>query len=380
MRILFTGGGTGGHFYPIIAIAEEINEISKNNRLLQPELFYMSTSMYDENLLFENNISFEKISAGKIRLQRSASNIVLNLMGVLSTFLGVMTAIWRLFVIYPDVVFGKGAYVSFPALFAARLLRIPVVIHESDTIPGKVNKWAGKFAKRIAISYPESIEYFDKHKTAYTGCPIRKEVQEALSTGSHEYFEFRPEIKTIFVIGGSQGSRFINEVILNTLPELIKKYQVVHQVGESNIDVVEKTRNVVIPDTDPNKNRYKPYPYLNIVNLRRAAGVSDLIISRGGSTIFEIALWGRPSIIVPIPEETSHDQRSNAYEYARTGAAIVIEERNLAPGVLLSEIDRILSNESEKERMKQAALAFGKKDAAKLIAEEIIAIALEHEK
>ncbi len=380
MRILFTGGGTGGHFYPIIAVAEEINEIAKNNRLIMPELYYMSTSMYDENLLFENSITFEKISAGKIRRYLSFSNIILNSLDLISTFWGVTKAIWRLFVIYPDVVFGKGAYVSFPALFAARLLRIPVVIHESDTTPGKVNKWAGKFARRIAVSYPETVEYFDKSKVAYTGCPIRKEVAEALIAGSHEYFNFNKDVPSLFIIGGSQGSRFINDVILNTLPDLIKKYQVVHQVGDRNFDVVEKTRKVVITDTDPNKDRYKSFAYLNTVNLRRAAGVADLIISRGGSTIFEIALWGKPSIIVPIPEETSHDQRSNAYAYARTGAAIVIEEKNLAPHVLLSEVERILSNKDEQNKMKQAAASFARKDSAKLIAEEIIAIALEHEK
>src|SRR3989344_2715508 len=129
MRILFTGGGTGGHFYPIIAIAEEINQIIKDNRLLRPEIYYMSTAPYNEGLLFENNIFFEKVTAGKIRRKISPLNLVFNFIDLFKIALGSLGALWRIFIIYPDVVFGKGGYASFPALLAARILRIPVIIH-----------------------------------------------------------------------------------------------------------------------------------------------------------------------------------------------------------------------------------------------------------
>lgn len=379
MKILLTGGGTGGHFYPVIAIAQELNEISKENRLLRPELFYMSTQPYNEGLLFENNIIFEKVSAGKIRGKKSFLNIISNFFDLFKTFSGVLTALWRVFIIYPDVVFGKGGYASFPALFAARLLMIPVVIHESDSVPGKVNIWAGKFARRIAISYPEASKFFLKDKTAYTGNPVRREVQEPLTAGSYEFFDFNKDIQTVLILGGSQGAKFINEVVLNTLPELVSKYQVIHQTGKNNIKVMEETRDVVLQGNQY-KDRYKPLPYLDVLNLRRSAGIADIVISRAGSTIFEIALWGKPSIIIPIPEPTSHDQRTNAYSYARSGSAIVIEEKNLASGVLLSEIDRILQNPAEKEKMRESALAFARSDSARLIAQEITSIALEHEK
>ncbi len=380
MKILLTGGGSGGHFYPIIAIAEEINAISKENRLLAPELFYMSTEAYNEGLLFEKNISFEKVSAGKLRRKVGVLNIFLNFFGLFQTAVGVIKALWRMFVIYPDVVFGKGGYASFPAIFAARLLLIPVIIHESDNEPGKVNAWAGKFARKIAISYPEAARFFPKDKTAYTGNPIRKEVLEAMpAKEAYELLQLDPSIQTVVIFGGSQGARFINEVIMDSLPQLVAKYQVVHQTGKKNIKVIEETRDVVLMD-NPNKSRYKPFDYLNILNLRATAGVADLIISRAGSAIFEIALWGKPSIIIPIPEPTSHDQRTNAYAYARSGAAIVVEEKNLASHVLISEIDLILNNPAEKEKMHLAALEFSRKDSAKLIAEEIISIALEHNK
>lgn len=379
MKILLTGGVTGGHFYPLIAVAQELNETAKENRLLKPELYFMSIDPYNESLLYENNITFVGISAGKIRRKMSPENIVLNFFDLFKTFFGVISAIWKMFMIYPDVVFGKGGYASFPALFAARILFIPVVIHESDSKPGRVNKWAGKFARKIAVSYPEAVSYFKSDKTAYTGNPIRKETQEALSSDSFDFFNFNSSLKTILVLGGSTGSVFLNESIMNVLHELVKKYQIIHQTGPNNIVVIQETAKVILQDS-PFKDRYKPFPYLNVVNLRRASGVADIIISRAGSTIFEIASWGKPSIIVPIPEPTSHDQRTNAYAYARTGGAIVIEEKNMAPGVLISEIDRILSNPSEISKMVNSAKAFARRDSAEVIAKEIMSIGLEHEK
>jgi UDP-N-acetylglucosamine--N-acetylmuramyl-(pentapeptide) pyrophosphoryl-undecaprenol N-acetylglucosamine transferase len=379
MKILLTGGGSGGHFYPIISVAEEINEVAKENRLLSPKLYYMSTDPYNEGLLFQNNITFVKTSAGKLRRSLSPGNIVLNFFDLWKTFFGVLGAVWKIFIIYPDVVFSKGGYASFPALLAARLLLIPVVIHESDSHPGRVNKWSAKFARKIAISYPDAAKYFKQEKTAYTGNPIRKEIEEPLTSESHEFWGFSKDVPTIFVIGGSSGSVFMNEIVIRSLPRLVERYQVIHQTGKNNIKVVEETRDVVLAG-NPHKDRYKPMAYLNVLELRRASGVADIVISRGGSTIFEIASWGRPSIIVPIPEKTSHDQRSNAFAYARSGAAIVIEEENLAEGVLLAEIERILTTPGEKERMAEAARAFSRRDSAKLIAEEIMSIALEHEK
>src|SRR3989338_1184984 len=366
MKILLTGGGTGGHLYPIIAIAEQLNEIAKENRLLKPELFYMSTEPYNEGLLFENNILFEKVTAGKIRGSKSFGNILLNFVDLFKIALGSLSALWRIFIIYPDVVFGKGGYTSFPALLAAKNLQITVVIHESDSVRGKVNLWAGKFAKKVAISYPEAVKYFKEEKTAYTGNPIRKEIQNPMTEGSHKLLGLSEGVPTIFITCGSQGSVTINTTVMDALVDLISKYQVVHQTGKANIKVIEETSSVVLSN-NPKKDRYKPIGYLNVLQLRAASGVADLVVSRGGSTIFEIAAWGKPSIIIPIPEPTSHDQRSNAYSYARSGAAIVIEEKNLASHVLVSEIERILENSAEKEKMSVAACAFARKDSAKLI-------------
>src|SRR3989344_1457245 len=173
MKILLTGGGSGGHFYPVIAVVEQIEKITLEQKYLPPSLYFMSPDPFDERTLFDHNIEFIKIPAGKMRLDSSAKNIF----DSFNTLIGVIKAIFKMFSIYPDVVFGKGAYASFPALLAARLLRIPVVIHESDSVPGRANRWAGKFADRIAVSYAEAAKYFPKELVALIGQPTREAIK-----------------------------------------------------------------------------------------------------------------------------------------------------------------------------------------------------------
>ncbi|MDB5194080.1 MAG: UDP-N-acetylglucosamine--N-acetylmuramyl-(pentapeptide) pyrophosphoryl-UDP N-acetylglucosamine [Parcubacteria group bacterium] len=374
MRILFTGGGTGGHFYPIIAIAEEVNSLVKEKRLLAPELYYMSPTPYNEGVLFEHDIIYKKNSAGKLRRYFS----VLNFFDLFRTAWGVFVSVVQVWRLYPDVVFGKGGYASFPALLAARILRIPVVIHESDTVPGRVNAWAGKFATRIAVSYAEAAAYFPKDRVALTGQPVRRDIAAPISDGAREYLKLEPNLPVILILGGSQGSGIINDIVIEGLNELVEKYEIIHQVGEKNIAEVESTSRAVLASST-HKDRYKPFDYLNALAMRMAAGVASVVVSRAGSTIFEIASWDVPSIIVPISEKVSHDQRSNAFAYARAGAGEVIEEENLTSHVLSAEIERLVTNQGAREAMKTAAKAFYKPDAAKLVAEEIVKIALSHE-
>ena len=375
MKILLTGGGTGGHFYPVIAVAESLRKIAKEQKLIDATIYFMAPAQYDERALFENGVIFERSYAGKVRRYFSLWNVT----DLFKTAIGVIKAIVRVWQIYPDVVFGKGGYVSFPVLVAARILGIPVVIHESDSHPGRVNLWAGKFARRIAISYKQAAAYFPKDKVAFTGNPVRKEVLESISEGARAYLKLDEDVPTILILGGSQGSQKINEALIDILPELVKKYYIVHQTGKDNLDEVSHTAEVIL-DKSIHMSRYKPFAYLNNLALRMAAGVSSVIVSRAGSTIFEIALWKVPSIIIPIPQEISHDQTANAFAYAESGACSVIEEVNLTPHVLESEIDRIIEKPEVAEAMRRGAESFAHKDAADKIAKEIIKIALEHNK
>ncbi|MEI6296165.1 MAG: UDP-N-acetylglucosamine--N-acetylmuramyl-(pentapeptide) pyrophosphoryl-undecaprenol N-acetylglucosamine transferase [bacterium] len=377
MKILFSGGGTGGHFYPIIAVAESINKITEQEKLVGVELYFMSDSPYDERLLFENKITFKKALAGKLRKYFSFRNYFID---PFKTFWGIITATWKLFWIYPDVVFGKGGYASFPGLCAARILRIPIFLHESDSIPGRVNLIVSKWGvvKRIAVSYPEALNYFPENKTAVTGNPIRKELLTPITKGSHEYFGLDKKLPIIFITGGSQGAMNINNVIVDSLEELTKNYQIIHHTGKDNFNDISGRASFVL-EKNEFKNRYKPIAHLNESALKMAAGCSSVVISRAGSTIFEIACWGLPSIIIPIPEEISRDQRKNAFAYARVSGATVLEERNLNSTILISELNRIINNPNIQEEMKKGALKFSSKDAADKIATEIIKISLEHE-
>jgi len=376
MKIVLTGGGSGGHFYPLIAVAEEINTIVDERNLVKPELYYISNDPYNEMLLYQNEIEFKHVHAGKLRRYFSIKNAT----DFLRTLVGLPTAIKLLFRIYPDVVFSKGSYVSVPVVMAARLLRIPVFVHDSDAVPGRANLWAAKFAKRIGISYPDAAKYFSrKDKVAFVGNPIRREVRQVLTHDAHTYFSFVPETPTILVLGGSQGAEVINNTMLRTVGDLLNDYQVIHQVGSANIDAYTELLEVEIKD-HPHLSRYRIVASLNALELRTAAGAADIIVSRAGSSaIYEIATWQKPAILVPIPESVSRDQRENAYAYARAGGCEVIEQHNFTPHVLTGELKRIWEDEPLRARMVEGAKKFQRPDAAKVIAQEIIRMALEHE-
>ncbi len=376
MKIAFTGGGTGGHFYPIIAVAEKVNDIIDEENILGAKLYYISTEPYDRELLLENGLHFEKVKTGKRRTYFSLQNFS----DFFKTLFGTLGAIYMLFSIFPDVVFGKGGYASFPALFAARLLRIPVLIHESDAAPGRVNLWAGKFAKKVAVSYPEAAKYFPIKKTAWTGQPVRREIEhKADKAEAMKYFKLESSLPTVLVLGGSQGAEIINNTVLDALPRLIKSYQVIHQTGVLNYKSVTERAEVVLLRNE-GKTRYYPINFLNSFGMKMAAGAADIIVSRAGSTIFEIASWGVPSIIIPFAESNADHAIKNAFAYAREGAASVIEEANMTANILSSEIDRIVGDKEIWERMAKSAENFYKPDAALLIARELVDMALAHER
>lgn len=374
MKILLTGGGTGGHFYPLIAIAEKLIEVADKQKIIDLKLYYMSDSSYDKRLLFENKITFVQIPSGKMRTYFSIQNFF----DIFKTATGVFFGLISMFFIYPDVVISKGGYAAFPGVLAARLLRIPVIIHESDSYPGRLNVWTAKFAQEIAISWPETIEYLPKDKTALTGQPIRKEILKGDPNGAHEFFKLDPALPVILVLGGSQGAETINNIIVDILPELLSRYQVIHQTGINNIESV-LSRAKLLMENNPNMSRYNAIPYLNNLYTRMAAGCANLVISRAGSAIFEIASWGIPSIIIPITNSNGNHQRKNAYNYARIGGCEVVEESNLSSHLLVSEIDKLFSSPERLTQMKNNALAFSSPTAAEKIAESAIKIAETHE-
>lgn len=374
MKILLTGGGTGGHFYPLIAIAEKLNELSDRQKIIDLRLYFMSDAPYDKRMLFENKITFVYISAGKMRTYFS----IRNFFDIFKTATGIFFGLLSMFFIYPDVVISKGGYAAFPAVLAAKLLRIPVIVHESDSFPGRLNVWTAKFAEHIAISWPETIEYLPREKTILTGQPIRKEILHGDPNGAFEFFKLNPNLPVILILGGSQGAEIINNIIVDILPVLLSRYQIIHQTGINNINDV-LSRSKLLMENDPNIERYAPTPYLNNLATRMAAGCANLVISRAGSYIFEIASWGIPSIIIPITNSNGDHQRKNAFNYARNGTCEVIEEGNLSSHLLVAEIDKLFSSKEKLAHMKENALAFASPNASEKIAQSALDIALTHE-
>ena len=373
MKIVFTGGGSGGHFYPIIAVSQELTRLLEKEEFINTQMYYISNAPYNEELLKQNHLIYKQNKTGKLRVYFSP----LNLFDAVFTFFATIRAVFLLFFIYPDVVFSKGAYPSFPITTAARLLGIPVIIHESDSVPGRANKIAGKFAKRVALSYSEAASYFSAEKIALTGNPIRQELLDVPKVNAREMFGLIEDKPLIFITGGSQGAQLLNDVLIRVGPKILDTYQVIHQVGSQNFANFQATMDIILKN-HPYQNQYKIFPYLDTQQMSAIGQTANLIISRGGSSIFEIAVWGVPSIIVPISKTNGDHQRKNAYAYARTGACSVIDENNLTPNLFLSEIDRICNNEEVITRMKKGTKIFAKKDAALKIAIEILGVLKSH--
>lgn len=375
MKIVFTGGGTGGHFYPIIAVAEQVNQIIDHEKIIGAKLYYLSDDPYDKEVLFENSLTFEKVTSGKMRIYFSFRNFT----DIFKVIFGTIDAIYKLFTIYPDVVFGKGGYASFPTMLAARILRIPVIIHESDSAPGRVNAWAGKFARNIAVSFKEAASYFPVDKVAWTGQPIRSQIiNKAPHQNALEFFKFESNMPVILVLGGSQGAELINNTLLDAMPRLIEKAQIIHQTGINNFQNAKGRADVILRD-NPNKIRYIAKPFLNSLDMKMAAGAATLVVSRAGSTLFEIASWNLPSILIPFSYSNADHARKNAFNYARVGACSVIEEANMKGNIFASEIERILDNKEVANEMINNTKLFNKENAAMKIARVLVDTALSHE-
>ncbi|MFM2381685.1 MAG: hypothetical protein RLZZ76_452 [Candidatus Parcubacteria bacterium] len=366
-RIVLVGGGSGGHFYPLIAVAEQLRSAE------DVDLIYMGPNEYDPEVLRDTNIRFVSCPAGKQRKYRS----ILNFFDAFKVLGGIIVAVYKLYTLYPDVIFSKGGYTSVPITIAGFLLRIPIVIHESDTKPGSANKLASRFARYIAISFAETDSFFAKEKTALTGIPLRNSFTQTIANplGVLGLPSNKP---LLFITGGSGGAQRLNDLALESLDELLPAFTVLHQTGSANAQNVEASAASLITDSSLLES-YFVKGSLTGVEMNAAMTAAALIVSRAGSgTIFEIAQKGKPSIIVPIPEEVSHDQKTNAYTYARSGACSVIEEHNFTDGLLASEITRIIGDENLYRTMATSALNFRKESAARTIATTLIGVANEH--
>lgn len=368
-KVLLVGGGTGGHFYPLIALAEEFNTHPE-----RPELYYAGPDEYDAEALRNEGIHFMRISSGKQR--RYAS--VLNFLDFFRVIFGFFTALIKLYILYPDVVVSKGGYTSVPVVLAAGFFRIPIIVHESDSVVGRANKLGLRFAKHVVTSYEGIVLPHTNAQQYLLGVPLRAVLRGGPHTDAIQKLGIDPNRPVILVLGGSQGALRINELILSSLDELLPDFTIIHQTGTAHYENCLRSADVLI--TNPElRAHYKPFAFFDGALLNDAYFVASLVISRAGSTsIYEISSHGKPSIIIPISEHISHDQRSNAYAYARYKASIVMEEKNLTEHLLLAEINRIMQNGDVYTEMTEGARAFAKPNATAEIVNLITQVSKQH--
>lgn len=369
MKIVFTGGGTGGHIFPIIAICRELRRIHPKKDL---KFVYLGPKDEFGALLFsQEGIKVKTILAGKIRRYFGISSFFLNLIDIFFRIpLGILQAFLYLFFFAPDFIFSKGGYGSIPGVLTGWFLGIPVFLHESDVSPGMTNRFLSKLAIEIFVSFPRT-EYFSPKKMILVGNPIRRDILEGSRERAKELFRLSGEKPVVLILGGSQGAQRINDVILVILPEVLKEFELIHQAGSKNFKQVIKEAEVIVPDEL--KKFYHLHPFLKEEELKHAYAAADLIISRAGAgTIFEIAALRKSSILIPLPEAAQNHQLKNAYAFSQSGATIVIEEINLTPGFFSEKIKYLFSHPSEMEKMQNRAKDFSRPRAAKIIATYLI--------
>lgn len=367
MRILFAGGGTGGHFFPILALVRELKRIAQEERVVELELFYMSPDEFGYDAIEREGATAIKITAGKWRRYFSFKNFL----DIFRTAFGIWEALWNFFLVVPDVVFAKGGYGSLPAVAASVLFRIPLIIHESDAVPGAVNRFAARWAKRVAVSFVGAEAFFPAEKTALVGIPVRKTILGGRKEDARADMNVFSNLPVIGFIGGSQGAEKINTGVLSALSELTETFEVIHQTGEKHGDAVKKEADIILERG--RKERYHPVPFFDETGTRTFYSASDLIVSRAGATtIYEIATWAKPAILIPLRAAAQDHQKRNAYEYAAGGAARVLEEENLTPHLLFAEIRKLMADPERLRAMSAAAQKFSRIDAGETLSREIL--------
>lgn len=321
-KIIMTGGGTAGHVTPNIALMPTLRKAGY-------EISYIgSYKGIEKRLIEEQGIPYYGISSGKLRRYFDAKNFS----DPFKVMKGLAQAIGLLKKLKPDVVFSKGGFVSVPVVLAAKLCHIPAIIHESDITPGLANKLAIPGATKVCCNFPETLKYLPAEKAVYTGSPIRQELLSGNVAKGLNFCNLSSKSKPVLlIIGGSTGSKIINDSIRATLPQLLEKYIVIHLCGKDNLD-----------KTLQNTTDYIQFEYVG-KELADLFALSDLVISRAGANaICELLALRKPNILIPLSAAASRgDQILNAKSFQASGYSFVLEEENLSKESLMNALSTV---------------------------------------
>ena len=335
MRIILTGGGTGGHVVPQIAIIEELGD--------KHDLLYIgSRTGIEKKLISDIKVPYKGIFTGKLRRYFSLQNIL----DFFKVPIGVVQAFFIIKKFNPDIVFSKGGFVAFPVVYAASILKKKIIIHESDLIPGLANKMMAKYADKILITFKETREYFKSDhklskKVVVTGNPIRKSILKGSSEKGLKFTDFTKEKPVLLVMGGSQGAAKINDLVFDNLDKLLEITQIVHLCGKGKIKKIEK-------------KGYKQYEYLD-KNLKNVYKITDLVVSRAGAnSINEFLHLNLPSILIPLSLKASRgDQIKNAIAFEKGNGSITLLEEDASNDRFFELIKGLITNPDKLKKMSE---------------------------
>lgn len=358
MRVIICGGGTAGHIYPGLALAEEL----KSRKV---DILYVGSSNGIETKLVPSaGFSFKSINIKGFKRKISIGNLKTIYMAVASLF-----SSRKIIVDFkPDVVVGFGGYASGPIAILAGIMKIPLLIHEQNAVPGLTNKLLGRLAGIVAVSYPGSEVYFQKTRNIQlTGNPVRSIISKADRLKSMEEFGLDNKRKTILIFGGSRGARKINESVIEAYPLFrgCDDMQIIHITGDLDFEFVKE--KIFNQRQEEDKLIYKRYPYIE--NIGKAYSCSDLVVCRAGaSTIAEITNCGLPAILIPYPYSTDNHQEKNARILEQNNAGIIVLDKDLNGQLLFEEITRLFSSSFKLLEMKKNSKSLSNSKAAEMIA------------
>ena len=354
MKIIVSGGGTGGHIYPALSFINYLKTVEPDVSVL-----YIGTQKgLESKIVPENGIDFQTIDIQGFKRSLSPENFktVYKFLKSVSDAKKIIKAF------QPDIVIGTGGYVAGPVIYAAAKLKIQTIVHEQNSIPGVTNKFLSRYATRVALAFQEAGSFFPSKKTVFTGNPRAQEVADLTDT-RHVLSQYglKTDKKTIVIFGGSRGALKINTAVVEALPELSKKdYQILYASGEIYYNDPEFSE---IFETYNQKENIKIVPYIN--NMVEVLNDANLILSRAGATsLAEITALGLPSILVPSPYVTADHQTKNAEALENAGAAIMIKNAELTGISIVGAIDSLLLDDVTYRKMAENALREGVPDAS----------------
>ena len=359
LRILITGGGTGGHLFPALAIGEEIK-----NRDSNAIIHFVGSKFGLESKVFPiKDVLHTLIPMRGIQRTISLNNLKKNILLPYYILLSILRIKSLIKKFSPQVIIGTGGYASaIPIFVGLRKRNSPIIIlQEQNSYPGLTNRLFSNKANFTCTAFLEADKYL-KSKTILTGNPIRKGIELGNYSRALKFFNFQKNQKTIFLFGGSQGSSFLNKIMNNVISQLSNKnIQVIWQTGENEY---HKYNNKIT-------NMVNIVPFIH--NMADAYSIADLIISRSGAlTLAEITVCKKPAILIPLPSSAADHQLKNAKVLEEKGAAIIIQEKEMKVNYFLETILKLLENKTELQKMKEASESLGNPNSTSEIVDNIM--------